>query len=338
MTTIYFIRHAEPNFNIHDDHLRPLTLKGQRDCSLVTEFLKDKQISVVLSSPYVRAYDTVAPFAAAAGLEIKTVDDFRERKVADDWILPFEEFTQKQWGDFTYKLPSGESLSEVQARNITALEKVLAEYPGQNIAIGTHGTALSTIIHYYDNSYSYEGFSAMKRIFPWVAKMEFDGSDCASIEKIDLFQPVKQSSYEQCLVHTAPLGSMKAYKYTVIFSRYKDKWLYSRHKERDGYETAGGHIEPGESVLDAAKRELFEETGAVKFDIAPVFDYSVHLPNTWANGRVFLAHIHELGEMPDFEMAETKLFNTIPEKMRFPMILPVLFEYLQQYLQQEQQD
>ena len=78
--------------------------------------------------------------------------------------------------------------------------------------------------------------------------------------------------------------------------------------------------------LKGAKRELYEETGAIGFDIFPAFDYSVHIPTEYSNGQVFIAQIHELGDMPDYEMAEVKLFEKIPDKMRFPRILPILFE------------
>jgi 8-oxo-dGTP diphosphatase len=99
-----------------------------------------------------------------------------------------------------------------------------------------------------------------------------------------------------------------------------------RAKERDTFETAGGHIEKGESPPEAAKRELFEETGAVRYSLTPALDYSVHLRTGYSYGQVFLAQIEELGEMPEYEMAEVKLFDAIPEKMCFPRILPLLFE------------
>ena len=38
MTTIYFVRHAEPNYNNHDDILRELSEKGLKDRELVTDF------------------------------------------------------------------------------------------------------------------------------------------------------------------------------------------------------------------------------------------------------------------------------------------------------------
>ena len=52
MTKVYFVRHAEPNYNNHNDALRELSEKGMEDRKLVTKFLADKNIDVVLSSPY----------------------------------------------------------------------------------------------------------------------------------------------------------------------------------------------------------------------------------------------------------------------------------------------
>lgn len=54
MTNVYFVRHAQPNYENHDDLTRELTEKGLQDRKLVTEFLRDKEIHAVLSSPFKR--------------------------------------------------------------------------------------------------------------------------------------------------------------------------------------------------------------------------------------------------------------------------------------------
>jgi 8-oxo-dGTP diphosphatase len=140
-----------------------------------------------------------------------------------------------------------------------------------------------------------------------------------------------KSSIEQVIIHE--LNTLENYSFTVIFAAYRKvgaQWLYCRHKNRNTWETAGGHIEPGETPLDCAKRELREETGASKFDIKPTFDYEVKRTDGSSYGQVFYADIEELGELPgDFEMAEVRRFDTYPEKLTYPDILPILYEKVQ---------
>lgn len=174
MTRVFFVRHAEPNYDNHDDMLRELSPKGMEDRKKVTHFLSDKNIDVVLSSPFKRAVDTVKDFADKNELNIELIDDFRERKVDSVWIEDFSSFTRKQWSDFTYKLSDGECLKEVQDRNITALNDVLQRFLGKNIVIGSHGTALSTIVNHYDSSFGFEDFEKIRFVMPWIVEFDFD--------------------------------------------------------------------------------------------------------------------------------------------------------------------
>lgn len=187
MTTVYFVRHAEPNCGNHNDRLRELSEKGMEDRKRVTSFLADKRIDVVLSSPYKRAVDTVSHFAESRKLPVCVVEDFRERKVDSGWIEDFDGFCKRQWADFSYRLTDGETLAQVQSRNVSALAEALREYAGKNIVVGSHGTALSTILHFYDPSFGYEDFLAIKSIMPWIVKFTFDGDRLLEMEKIDLF-------------------------------------------------------------------------------------------------------------------------------------------------------
>lgn len=328
MTTVYFIRHAQADDSNRDGRNRPLTEKGLADRKLVTAFLQDKDIDIVMSSPFRRAVDTVANFAAKNGFEIEIVEDFRERKSDIDLTkenIGFDAFMERQWTDFNYTYSDGECLAVVQKRNITALNDVLRKHKDKNIVIGTHGTALSTIINYYDRTYGFADFMAMVDILPWVVKMKFDGENIVGMWKIDLFEPNKDSVIHT--VFTPEVGTFISYEVVAIFARHKNKWLYSRAKIRDIFEMIGGGIEPGETPLQAAKRELYEETGAINYTIKPICDYRGVSNTRLLNGQLFYAEILELGDLPkEFEMAEVRLFDTIPDKMRFPDLLPVLFE------------
>lgn len=186
MTIVYFVRHAQPNFNNHDDLTRELTAQGLKDSKRVTEFLWDKGIDVILSSPYKRSIDTIKDFADAKKMEIKCIADFRERKVGSAWIENFNDFSKNQWENFDFKLPDGESLREVQERNIRALNQILETHAEKNVVIGSHGTALSTIINYFDDSFGYDEFEEIKNLMPWIVKFSFERNRCLEIQKYTL--------------------------------------------------------------------------------------------------------------------------------------------------------
>lgn len=196
MTTIYFIRHAEPNFSNHDDLSRELSPKGLEDRKLVTQFLADKGIQIALSSPFKRAIDTIKDFTDANNLPIETIEDFRERKVDSGWIEDFNAFAKNQWENFDYKLSDGECLREVQERNIAALKQVLHQYEGKNIIVGSHGTALSTIINYYCPDFAYQQFEEIRGLMPWIVRFEFDGVVCQKIEQYNVFKNDFESGEE----------------------------------------------------------------------------------------------------------------------------------------------
>lgn len=128
------------------------------------------------------------------------------------------------------------------------------------------------------------------------------------------------------------LGFLEEYKYVVVLSEYNGKNVLSRHKERTTWETQGGHIEQGETPLDAAKRELYEESGAVDFEIKPLCDYRAWNEETGhgAYGVVFHAVIREFRAIPDSEMAEIREFTELPENLTYPAITSVLFAHLRE--------
>ena len=193
MIKVYFVRHAESDYRNHDDLNRELTPKGMEDRIMVSDFLSDKNIEAVASSPYKRAVDTMSYFAYRNDLKIEVVDDFRERKIGDEWIDDFDDFAENQWKDFSYKLKDGESLAEVQKRNIDALDLLLKKYEGKNFAVGSHGTALSTIVHYFDSSFDYEDFLKIRDVMPWIVEFNFnENGNCEKIRQYRTDDQLKQ--------------------------------------------------------------------------------------------------------------------------------------------------
>ena len=121
-------------------------------------------------------------------------------------------------------------------------------------------------------------------------------------------------------------------KFAVIISRTQGKWVFCKHRDRTTYEVPGGHRECGETILETAKRELMEETGAVEFDIHPICVYSVK-GKTRVNenieeesfGMLFFADIASFQEI-DSEIERILITDTLVGNWTYPGIQPRLIE------------
>lgn len=122
-------------------------------------------------------------------------------------------------------------------------------------------------------------------------------------------------------------------KFAVIISKTEGKWVFCKHKERDTYEVPGGHRETGETILETAKRELREETGAIDFDIKPVCVYSVK-GKTRVNeniddesfGMLFVADIISFEKELHSEIERIVITDQLVDNWTYPLIQPKLLE------------
>ena len=182
MTNIYFVRHAQTDHSFADAALRPLTEEGIRDTLRVVEAMRDIHLDYAISSPYKRSYDTIKQAASEHGLVIDTDERLHER-ISGKNGNNLEMF-KKRWADLSFCEPGGECLDSVMERNIAAVNDILAAHRDENIMVGTHGTALSAILHYYDNSFGVDDFLRIIDFMPYIIRLGFEGLDCVEKEEI----------------------------------------------------------------------------------------------------------------------------------------------------------
>lgn len=157
MTQIDFIRHGEPDLHIQNDRLRPLTLKGQQQAEKIAEKLKDQPYTLLYSSPLLRARQTMIPLARNKRLSLLTTPLLVERKMPG-WLENFSQYVEEQWSDFSYAKKDGESLKEVQNRYLTFIKTLPEE---GIIAVGSHGTAMSTLVEAFYPQQGYKYFQSL---------------------------------------------------------------------------------------------------------------------------------------------------------------------------------
>lgn len=119
--------------------------------------------------------------------------------------------------------------------------------------------------------------------------------------------------------------------FTVIIARTEGRWVFCKHRERDTYEVPGGHRETRETILETARQELREETGAIDFSITPVCVYSVK-GKTSVNltdedesfGMLFAADIFSFEKELHSEIEKIILSDSPVSNWTYPAIQPKL--------------
>lgn len=119
-------------------------------------------------------------------------------------------------------------------------------------------------------------------------------------------------------------------KFAVIIARTDEKWVFCKHKERNTYEIPGGHREDGERITDTAKRELYEETGAIEYTLKPVCVYSVTAPDNFGGeetfGMLYCADIRSFEPELHSEIERIVITDQLVDQWTYPLIQPKLIK------------
>lgn len=137
------------------------------------------------------------------------------------------------------------------------------------------------------------------------------------------------------LVQIHPLNTIPVNKlgYVATVSRFNNKWIIVKLKNHQTREFPGGGIEQNETPIQAAKREMYEETGTVQAVYTEVGEYTAELNGLYSYGKIFSVEVTKLDKLPESEIELVEFVDDFPyDNTRYPNIQPQIFNFVENLL------
>jgi len=152
------VRHCESSGQAPD---APLTTRGSVQAEALAEFLAPRTIGRILSSPYLRARQSIEPLARKAGLELEIDARLAERNLSPRPIDGWREVVRRSFEDPGFSVHWGESGAETLARGLAAIRPALDAAADGLVVIASHGQLLSLVMHSIDPGFGFAGWKAL---------------------------------------------------------------------------------------------------------------------------------------------------------------------------------
>lgn len=176
ITHIYLVRHATPSMDGNN-----LSQQGAMDAQKIADLVMKEAIHAVFSSPYEKSIQTVKAVAERADVQIILEDTFKERAIGNS-NCDYETALSKLWGDFSFRWEGGESNASAQARGIEAMKRILNQYEGKNVVVGTHANFMALLMNYFDSKFDLTFLKSLSA--PDVYQLAFNGAEITSIKRV----------------------------------------------------------------------------------------------------------------------------------------------------------
>lgn len=175
---VLLIRHCQSTGQAPD---APLTASGTQAAVALAGRLRDLGVDAIYSSPFVRARQTLAPFASERSLAATIDDRLAERRLSDAPLADWLDHIRKSFDDLDYAAPGGESLREAQFRGLAALAEIARR--GHRLpAVATHGNLISSVLRHIDHSFGFDAWRALRN--PDLFEISVEGDRPAAFERL----------------------------------------------------------------------------------------------------------------------------------------------------------
>ncbi len=160
-TTLYFVRHGETEYNrrriMQGRRINSsLNHTGRRQAEALARRFSNVALDVIYTSSLKRTIETAAVLSAnhpgAAVRSLRDLDEMswgvHEGRPWSDALEQLLDDMYARWGqgEFDFRVEEGESILDVQARGVAAIEQIVRDHAGETVLVVTHGRFLRVLL------------------------------------------------------------------------------------------------------------------------------------------------------------------------------------------------
>lgn len=155
MKKIFLVRHCLADGQHKDS---PLTTVGMRQAILLSRFFDKQKIKFdgIISSPYLRAIESIKPFAESNNLRVELDDRLQERILSNEPIDDWMEVLEQSFNELDFKLPGGESANDAITRGNALLDSIFQDNDLNNMILVSHGNLISLMLKSFDQTIGFD--------------------------------------------------------------------------------------------------------------------------------------------------------------------------------------
>lgn len=157
--TIYVVRHCQSS---GQQHSAPLTTEGKVQATLLADFFRELQVERIVSSPFLRACESIKPLAEQLRITVEIDERLKERLLStsmlpdSEWLKQFRE----TFDDLDLCLPGGESSRNAMQRAVAVVDEIV-QHDATVTVLVTHGNLMTLLLKHFNEQIGFAQWQSL---------------------------------------------------------------------------------------------------------------------------------------------------------------------------------
>lgn len=160
-----------------------LTEKGFKQAADLVDFFKDIEVDRIISSPYLRAIQSIEPLAKERNIEVAIDERLSERVLSSVNLPDWMDKLKDTFSDLQLEFEGGESSQNAMDRAAAVVDEIFQEKEETTIIV-THGNLMALMITYFNQDFGFEGWKQLTNPDVFLLRYNEEGTKIDRVFKI----------------------------------------------------------------------------------------------------------------------------------------------------------